>query len=122
MDSGALMQHTQQSHQAIAAQRAHAPLSPIEPPLALPKGVTVRVASFKFMGANLLKPEQLQAATRVFANRDLTSFDLDNLCSAVIDAYRQAGWVVRVYVPQQPPNAESLMLRVLETVPPPSPK
>lgn len=123
VDAGALLRQTEQSYRSLASQRAVSKLiTPIEAPLTLPAGVTVNVAQFNFQGVSHVKPEALQAVTASFANRDLGSADLDNLCSTIVDAYRQAGWVVRVYVPRQTLPASTLTLQVLETVPPPSPK
>ena len=80
------------------------------------------MVEFKVSGANLLKSEHLRVAAAPFVNRDLSQSDLENLCSAVSDVYRQLGWVVRVYVPRQAIPTDTLTLQVLETVPPSSPK
>ena len=122
MDAGALMRQAEQSYKAGSAQRALSKLTPIESPMTLPSGATVRASEFKFLNANLLKNQSLQDAVKAFANRDLSQSDLDNLCSSVADAYRQAGWVVRVYVPRQSLHTDSLTIQILETVPPSSPK
>ena len=122
MDAGALMRQAEQSYKAGSAQRSLSKLALIESPMTLPSGVTIRASEFKFLNANLLKNESLQDAVKAFANRDLSQSDLDNLCSSVADAYRQAGWVVRVYVPRQPLHTDSLTIQILETVPPSSPK
>lgn len=122
MDAGALIRQAEQSHQAGVQQQALSRLTPIDSPLVLPHGVTLRVASFKFLNSNSVKNDSLMAAASPFANRDLNQSDLDNLCSAVADAYRQAGWVVRVYVPRQAIPTDILSVQILETLPPPSVK
>jgi hemolysin activation/secretion protein len=67
--------------------------------LALADQQTLSVKGFKFVGVRLMAPEPLQAAVAPFANRVLAQADLENIISAVVDTYRQAGGVVRVYVP-----------------------
>lgn len=122
MDAGALHRQTDQSVRASAAQREQAKLQPIAAPLVLANQQTVSTKAFRFLGATRVKPEVLQAAAARFANRALTQADLDNLCTAVVDAYRQNGWVVRAYVPQQDLSGDTLTLQILETLTQSSPK
>ena len=118
MDAGALLRQADQSRQAAQDQRALRQLTPLAPPLTLADQQTLSVKGFKFVGVRLMAPEPLQAAVAPFANRVLAQADLENIISAVVDTYRQAGWVVRVYVPKQPLPTDTLTLQVLETIPP----
>ncbi len=122
MDAGALHRQTDQSVRASAAQREQAKLQPIAAPLVLANQQTVSAKAFRFLGATRVKPEVLQPAVARFANRPLTQADLDSLCTAVADAYRQNGWVVRAYVPQQDLSGDTLTLQILETLTQSSPK
>lgn len=122
MDAGALHRQTDQSVRASAAQREQGKLQPIAAPLVLANQQTVSAKAFRFLGATRVKPEVLQGAAARFANRPLTQADLDNLCTAVADAYRQNGWVVRAYVPQQDLSGDTLTLQILETLTQSSPK
>jgi hemolysin activation/secretion protein len=116
VDAGSLMRQAEQSYRASNSARLQNKLVPIEPPITLPSGEFLRVKKFKFLGAKLINLNELEAASSPFVDRDLHQTDLDNLCSAVADAYRQVGWVVRVYVPRQPINSDTLTLQVLENV------
>ena len=118
MDAGALLRQADQSRLSAQNQRALSQLTPLAPPLGLAEQQTLSVKHFKFEGARLMAPEALQAAVAQFANRALAQADLDNIVSAVVDAYRQGGWVVRAYVPKQPLPTDTLTLQVLETIPP----
>lgn len=118
MDAGALLRQADQSRLSAQNQRALSKLTPLAPPMVLSEQQTLRVQDFKFEGVRLMPVQALQSAVAQFANRDLAQSDLDNLVSAVVEAYRQAGWVVRVYVPKQPLPTNSLTLQVLETIPP----
>ena len=122
LDAGALMRQVEQSIRAGSSTPSVNRLIPIEPPLTLAPNASLRVNSFRFVNANLLPEDQLQAVVAPFAHRELTSSDLDNLCSVVVNAYRQVGWVVRVYIPRQAVVTDQLTVQVLETIPPPSPQ
>ncbi len=122
MDAGALLRQADQSVRASAAQREQAKLQPIAAPLVLAEQQTVSAKTFRFLGATRVNPEVLQAAVARFANRALTQADLNNLSTAVVDAYRQNGWVVRAYVPQQDLSGDTLTLQILETLTQSSPK
>lgn len=118
MDAGALLRQADQSRLSAQNQRALSQLTPLAPPMVLGDQQTLSVKHFKFEGTRLMAPEALQAAVAQFANRALAQADLDNIVSAVVDAYRQNGWVVRAYVPKQPLPTDTLTLQVLETIPP----
>lgn len=116
VDAGSLMRQAEQSYRASNSARLQNKLAPIEAPLTLPDGEFLRAKKVKFLGVKLINLNQLEAASSPFVDRDLHQSDLDNLCSAVADAYRQAGWVVRVYVPRQPINSDTLTLQILENI------
>lgn len=122
MDAGALMRQAEQSRTANQTQRALGQLPLLAPPLVLGEAASVQVSGFAFAGVHLIAPETLQAAVAPFANRPLGQAELEHIAVAVAQAYRQAGWVVRVYVPKQPLPTDTLTVQVLETIPPPSPK
>lgn len=122
MDAGALLRQVEQTRQANQARRDLSQLPPLAPPLALVEAQTLNVKGFRFLGARLMALESLQAAVAPFAHRALAQSDLDNLLSAVVDAYRQRGWVVRAYVPKQPLPTDTLTIQILETIPPNTPK
>ena len=118
MDAGALMRQADQSRQAAQDRRDWSKLTPLAPPLVLANQQTVNVKGFQFVGVRLMPTEPLQAAVAPFANRALAQTDLENIVSAVVDTYRQAGWVVRAYVPNQPLTSDTLTVQILETSPP----
>lgn len=117
-DAGALMRQTEQS---LRAQRIQPSRDLLAPPLVLDASAQITVRQFKFLGVNRLKLEALEQATQGFANQTLTPSDLDRLCTTVAHVYRDAGWVVQVYVPKQSLPTEVLTIQVIETVPPARP-
>lgn len=120
MDAGALMRQAEQSRTANQTQRTLGQLPVLAPPLVLGEAASVQVSGFAFAGVRLIAPETLQAAVAPFANRPLGQAELEHIAVAVAQVYRQAGWVVRVYVPKQPLPTDTLTVQVLETITPPS--
>lgn len=117
-DAGALMRQTEQS---LRAQRVQPSRDLLAPPLVLEASAHITVRQFKFLGVNRLKPEVVEKALQGFANQPLGREELDKLSGTVIQAYRDAGWVVHAYVPKQPLPTEVLIIQILETVPPARP-
>lgn len=69
-----------------------------------------------FLGNRRLDKAQLYPAVLPFLNRPLTSIEIGRLTAAVTDIYRQAGWIVEVYVPQQALDQNELTLQVVEDI------
>lgn len=92
--------------------------TPMPPPLPAPKDpqLTVTVAAFKFAGNTLLTDDKLQSAVASFLNRPLSFSDLQAAAAAVGVIYRQAGWVVRVYLPEQSIEQGVITIQVVEAV------
>jgi hemolysin activation/secretion protein len=100
-DAGALQQQIERDLQRPLpeVQKPVVPARPAEAPA--PSGVTVTVSAFEFKGNTKLPTEKLQAVTARFVGRPLSFAELQNVAAAVADAYRAAGFVVRVFLPQQ---------------------
>ena len=62
---------------------------------------TVTVQTFAFAGNTLLSAAQLQQAVQPYRNRPLNFDQLQAATQAVSEAYREAGWIVRAYLPEQ---------------------
>lgn len=116
-DAGALRQQI---------ERERAPDTPPKPPqLRLPRAEARKdstsqelfaVSSFRFAGNTLLADEQLLAAVQAYVNRSLRFEELQAAAAAVAASYRQAGWVARVYVPQQDITQGVVTLQIVEAV------
>ena len=99
-DAGALQQQIERERQQNLPRRTTSEKisAPKEMP---PSGVSVEVREFRFVGNHLLSKEQLDAVVADYRNRTLDFNQLQAAVAAVAEAYRAAGWVVRVYLPQQ---------------------
>lgn len=102
-------------------QQQHPPLPPEgprqfapPPPLKSIGGTTVTVHRFTFAGNTLLSNHELLPIVAPFLERPLDFNELQNAAIAVATAYRKAGWIVRVYLPQQDVTGGTVTLRVIE--------
>lgn len=94
---------------AVPPQRI-VPSAEIEPK----KSRSVHIQSFQFVGNTLLSSDQLSAALFTFVKRNLSFEDLQRAADAVAMTYREAGWVVRVYLPEQDISSGLVTLQVVE--------
>jgi len=112
-DAGALSRR-------IEDERAKAPeprqAKPLEAPAPLrpPAGLSVTVRAFRFAGNKLLDADTLAAATAPFLNRTLDFAQLQAAAAAVAARYRQAGWIVRSYLPAQEIRDGIVTLQIVE--------
>lgn len=74
----------------------------------------VWVQSFQFSGNQLLSTPQLSATLAPFTGRDLFFEELQGAANTIATAYREAGWIVRVFLPEQEISAGVITLQVVE--------
>ena len=79
-------------------------------------GASVTVRAFRFAGNQLLSDAQLAPVVAPYLNRPLTFNELQQAAAAVGEAYRAAGWIVRVYVPRQVITDGVVTIQVVEAV------
>ena len=115
-DAGALMRQTEQAMRQNQMMQSLQKREPLPPVATIPESTVVQVASFKFSGNKRLTTEQLESATASFLNRPLNAHELQHLTDAVSEAYRQAGWLVRAYIPRQDLSGPELTVQVIETI------
>ena len=97
--------------------RRSLPARPDEPrELAPPSGPTITVRRFTFAGNTLLPSAQLQALVADFLDRPLSFAELQRAPAAIANQYRQAGWIVRAYLPGQQIVDGVVTIQVVEAV------
>ena len=74
------------------------------------------VKSFKFTGNTLLGDEMLRAALASFLGRPLAFAQLQSAAVSVADLYRDRGWVVQTFLPEQDLDGGALTIAVREAV------
>ncbi len=115
-DAGTLQQQIERERQQKLLPRRVAPDKPAAPEAMKPSTVAVTVKQFRFAGNTLLKSEELAAAVAGYLNRPLDFAQLQAAAAAVAAAYRQAGWVVRAYLPAQEIAEGILTIQIVEAV------
>lgn len=79
-------------------------------------GATVTVKAFKFSGNTLLSEAELKKIVAPFLNHPLDFTQLQDAVAAVASAYREAGWIVRAYLPQQEIEDGIVSIEIIEAV------
>jgi hemolysin activation/secretion protein len=77
-------------------------------------GAKVSATSFRFAGNTLLSTEELAEAVAPFLARPLDFAGLQNAAIAVATAYREKGWIVRTYLPQQDISDNIITIQIVE--------
>lgn len=77
-------------------------------------GLNVTATSFRLVGNSLLSAEQLAPALSSYLNRPLGFAELQRAADAVAAAYREAGWIVRAFLPEQDVSTGVVTLQIVE--------
>lgn len=115
-DAGSIQQQIERERKPALPPKA-TPEKPVEPEAIKPlEGLSFTVKSFHFAGNTLLSDETLASVLAGFLNRPLDFAELQKAAVAVANAYREAGWVVRAYLPQQDLVDGVVTIQVVEAV------
>lgn len=116
VDAGQLLQQMEKARSpALPAKIAPATGVP-PPPMKAAPGATVMVTAFQFSGNTLLDAARLAPLVASYTGRALSFAELEQAAAAVAEAYRLAGWIVRVYLPQQDIRGGVVTIEVIEAV------
>ena len=124
-DAGSLRQQIEQQREQSAPspvrpqQSAPPPVrplraAPLPPESQLQGSLSVQVKQFRFAGNTLLSADKLAPAVAGFLNQTLRFADLQRAADAVASVYREAGWIVRAYLPEQDISEGVVTLQVVE--------
>ena len=115
-DAGSLRQQIERERE-VQLPRKLAPTAPAEPPaLKALTGQTITLTTFRFAGNTLLGAERLASVVAVYLNRPIDFNQLQDAATAVANAYREAGWTVRAYLPQQDITDGIVTIQIVEAV------
>ena len=115
-DAGALQQQIERERATQLPKRI-APQKSAEPAAMKPTGgVAVTVKEFRFAGNTLLSSDKLAPAVAPYLNRPLDFAQLHAAAAAAANAYREAGWVVRAYLPAQDIKDGIVTIQIVEAV------
>ncbi|MFA6119719.1 MAG: ShlB/FhaC/HecB family hemolysin secretion/activation protein [Sideroxydans sp.] len=114
-DAGALQEQIERGQQLRLPQRV-APDKPAVPPQMQTGGVSITVKQFRFAGNALLSNERLATVVASYLDRPLNFVELQTVTTTIANAYREAGWVVRAYLPQQDIQGGVVTIQIVEAV------
>jgi hemolysin activation/secretion protein len=101
----------QADKQRVQVQKTPKPA--VEAPL---QGQTIVVQAFNFKGNTLLSSEELRKALAPLLGRPLDFARLQSSPVLVADLYRDKGWVVQTFLPEQKINQGSVTIEIVEAV------
>jgi hemolysin activation/secretion protein len=115
-DAGSLLQQLERDRKPALPPKS-LPTQPAPPAAMQPQaGATLTVSSFRFAGNTLLSADRLLPVVASYLNRPLDFAQLQAATAAVAEVYRQAGWIVRVYLPQQDIVGGVVTIQIVEAV------
>ncbi len=85
-------------------------------PLRKLTGTAITVKEFRFSGNTLISSDVLKRVVAPYLNRPLDFALLQEAAASVGSAYREAGWVVRAYLPQQEIDDGIVTIEIVEAV------
>lgn len=113
-DAGALQQQIERQRTQVVPRTLDTETRAPPAPMAASAGPLVTVRQFRFAGNTLLSTEQLSLAVAKFLNRPLDFTQLQWAASTIADTYRDAGWVVHAYLPQQDIQDGTVIIQIVE--------
>jgi hemolysin activation/secretion protein len=115
LDAGALQKQIEQGLKAAPASASQpAAKSPRTLTPAAAGAATIVVSRFAFEGNTLLSPEQLAEIVAPYQGAQYDLAQLRQIADIVADAYREAGWLVRVGLPKQEVKDGLVTLQITE--------
>lgn len=112
-DAGSIKRQIEQEQRKPLPDQAPSPFA-LPQPMKSIGGATVTVTTFRFSGNTQLNDKRLTASVKEFVSRPLDFAGLQNAALAVAAAYRKAGWVVRVYLPEQDVTGGAVTIQIVE--------
>jgi hemolysin activation/secretion protein len=113
-DAGSLRQQIEQTREFQVPPAVRPPKVLPPPEIKARDGTSVKVRTIRFAGNNLLSEQDLAPAVADFLSRELDFAGLQRIADAVAAAYREAGWMVRAYLPEQDISEGVVTVQVIE--------
>lgn len=113
-DAGSVRQQIEQQRRNLLPAEPSSQFAPPPPAMDSIGGTTVTVSQFRFAGNTLLSNDKLAAAVAGYIGHPIDFAGLQNAAIAVATAYREAGWVVRAYLPKQEIADDTVVVQIVE--------
>lgn len=114
-DAGTLQQQIDRERE-IALPKKSTPVEIAPQPLKAIPSESITVKVFTFSGNTLLTAQQLDPIVASYLNRPLSFTELQQAAAAIAKAYRDAGWIVRAYLPKQDITEGTVTIQIVEAV------
>ncbi len=115
-DAGTLQQQINREREPQLPNRLSPEVSPQPVAMAPMAGTSVSVTEFRFVGNTLLTNEQLGYLLLNYLNRPIDFAQLQAAAAVVSQAYSQAGWVARSYLPVQDIKDGVVTIQIVEAL------
>jgi hemolysin activation/secretion protein len=115
-DAGALRQQIERLQAQPLPGKVPPAVAPAPEAQSTLSAVTVVIKSFKFVGNTLLTTEQLSLVLQAYLNKPQNFSQLQQAAVDITNAYRDAGWLVRAYLPKQDLSSGVLTIQIVEAV------
>ena len=115
-NAGQLLQQIEKDRGTALPQKPLPEVIPIQAPQAPVTGATITVTAFKFVGNTLIDSKVLAKTVAGYTNRPIGFAELQNAAVAVAEAYREAGWVVRSFLPKQDIENGIVTIQIVEAI------
>ena len=114
--AGSLLQEIERSRTQQLPKAVKPEIAPAPKEMKAPTGLTLTVKQFRFTGNRLLDAGQLAPVVAPYLGRQLDFAELQKAAAAVAARYREDGWVVRAYLPQQDIDNGVVTIHIIEAV------
>lgn len=116
IDAGSILRQTERDLVAPLPAPGVSPLRSGPQRQVTPSDATVQVRGFELRGHTLLSTEQLLSALTPFTDRVMSLNQLKEAADAVTLTYREAGWMVRAFLPQQEIKDGIVTIQIVEAI------
>jgi hemolysin activation/secretion protein len=116
-DAGALRQQIEQGRAAELPQKSLTELvTEPEPMKDFGSAADLTVKKFQLRGNSLLSSAELQDSLKPYLDRPLSFVELRSAAAKIGTLYRQRGWVVRAYLPEQEIKEGEFTIQIIEAM------
>ena len=116
IDAGSILRQTERDLVAPLPAPGVSPLRSGPQRQVTPSDATVQVRGFELRGHTLISTEQLLTALTPFTDRVMSLNQLKEAADAVTLTYREAGWMVRAFLPQQEIKDGIVTIQIVEAI------
>lgn len=116
VDAGVLQQQIERERQQALPRQYSREVTPAPAEMRPPTGLTVVVKEFRFVGNTLLPASRLSESVKPYLGRPIDFTELQAAALVIADLYRESGWIVRAYIPEQEIENGQVVIQIIEAI------